>query len=646
MVPLLLALVLQAAEYARAESLLAAGDLRGALRAAGRLAAERPRDARAHLLLGRVHYARPVVGRYAALAAFRRAARLAPSDPEPLDWQVRVGFHLGSDEGEVIAREALLKILALAPDYKDSWARLHELYRNPDIWRRAERALAGHPENVVALERRAELAIALEEPRRADSLLARVLARRAPHLPAYLLRAQAHFQAGSESAGSAWYDSALVYADLDSTGALWGQVWMIASPEEADRHDATPPGERRRFFEWFWSRRDPNLLTRPNERIAEHFRRLAYARRHFRLLHPQSLYHRSALFRGLAAAGGRDFLADLVARTGDTARTRTISQLAGLDARGLLWVRQGPPDVRQAQVLDPLRPVVLHDVSPLDLESWLYRTPAGPVTIAFARGSAGMWRGQFGGDFIFYPVSGRQVAGARLLLQADRTTIPARLRVWVWGASFKSVEFGLTDLYFKSIPDTAAVVLWDEAGGEVARAVGPGVLSAAVPPGRYEFGLDVDSAGLLGRVRGDLTVPDYTAADLTLSSLLLVPGHALADRETTLRAVPADLAFPAGASFATYGEIYGLSADAAGLARYAVRYTFARVRSFPARLLSGAGRVVIEFTRERPASGVTTEQLVIEPGRLPPGRYRVTLAVTDLHRNVKSESAALELIIR
>jgi GWxTD domain-containing protein len=260
------------------------------------------------MAVGRAQFARPVIGRYAALAAFRAAGRLAPTNPEPLYWQMKVGFYLGSDEGDVLAREAILGILALDPDYEDAWERFGTLYRNPQIWRRADRALARYPDQVVAMERRAEVAIALEAPLRADSLLAEVLRRRGPYLPAYLARAEASFDAGRDSAGYAWYDSALAYADVDSTGAMWDAVWMIATPEEVGAHDATPPGERRRFFERFWTTRDPNLLTAGNERIAEHFRRFAYARRFFRLLHPMNLYHRSPRYRALIAAGQRDFL--------------------------------------------------------------------------------------------------------------------------------------------------------------------------------------------------------------------------------------------------------------------------------------------------------------------------------------------------
>jgi hypothetical protein len=53
---------------------------------------------------------------------------------------------------------------------------------------------------------------------------------------------------------------------------------------------------------------------------------------------------------------------------------------------------------------------------------------------------------------------------------------------------------------------------------------------------------------------------------------------------------------------------------------------------------------VFEF--ERAATFSTALERVIEPDRVPASRYRLTLAVTDLTRNVKSESVALEIEIR
>ncbi len=619
------------------------------------------------LAVGRAQFARPVIGRYAALDAFRAAARLAPTDPEPLYWQMKVGFYLGSDEGDVVAREAILRILGLDPDYADVWERFGTLYHNPKIWRRADRALAQHPDNVSAMERRAQLAITLEEPRRADSLAAEVLRRRevgaGPYVPAYLVRAEAGFDAGRDSAGYAWYDSALAYADLDSTGAMWDVVWMIASPAEVLAQNALVPGARRRFFERFWATRDPNLLTAGNERIAEHFRRFAYARRYFRLLHPLNLYHRSLRYRALIAATQRDFLEGRAKRQADPypgaegdrllAASRqlpdvrpgdaTASALAGLDARGLIYIRHGRPDALLRGYFDPLNPLGAPE-SPLDIKGWLYRTPQGTLSIGFRRASGSLIAELAGGDFIFLPTNRRQAASTRVALERDRSTLPAPLATRTWTAFFKSAELGLTDVYYKAQGDSAAVVLWD-AQQEPVRASGPGLLELTVPPGGYDLGFDVVSAGALGRARRETVVPRFSQVDLGLSSLALAPAASLLDREAALRGMPADLVYPAGTPLAAYVEVYGLTTDRAGRSQYRVRYGFEPVRSLTARLVGGARAVVFEFDRSVVA-GAATERLVIQPDKLPAGRYRVTVAVTDLQRNVKSESAALEVTVR
>jgi len=648
------------------DSLLAARRLPDARRAAERLITQRPDDPHAHLALGRVWQAWPTVGRYQALAEFRTAERLAPDDTAPLWGQVEVGYRLGGDEGEAIARAALIRLLEVRPGDDAAWERFLELYHDDAVWRRADRALALHPDDPAAALRRGVIAVALEEPARADSLATGVLARRGPDVSASLVRASASFQLGRDSTGYAWYDSALAHAGLDSSGALWDNVRLIATPDEAARFAATGPGDARRFFLWFWGKRDPNLVTLWNERIAEHFRRLAYARRHFHLLHPLSLYHRSATARGLAAAGLRSLQRQFVAiepqlvpvaserlalaaglgpeprDAADQPGERSIYGLTGLDARGLVWLRHGAPDTRLTKARDPLRSLDLPGVSALDAEAWRYETASVAFTRATA--SAGL---QLGGDYIFTPTTARQAADTRRLLETDRTRLGAPLSPRVWVAFFRGRTPGRTEVYYRSAPDTAGVALWDERGVAAALAAGPGLLRVSVPPGRYDFGLDVDSAGVLGRIRGAVTVPHFMRARAPmLSSLILGATDSSGDREAVLAAGPADLVYRAGASLAAYAEIYGLAADERGVARYLARYSFVPVRSWVARLLGTRHPVVFEFTREGPAADVALERLVLDPGRLPPGRYRVTLGVTDVVRNVKAESVAVEITVR
>lgn len=647
-----LLLLQQDSSYTRAAGLLAAHDLTAARRAAEHLVAAHPRDAGAHLLLGQVWYAWPVIGRYTALAEFRTAARLAPADPLPLYWQVRVGQHLGSDEGEVMIREAILRIFALTPDYEDCWALFQGLYHSPDIWRRADRALARHPEDPLALERRALIAIALEQPERADSLAAWAVDRAGPSVPRALLRAEAAFDAGRDAAGYAWYDSALAQADADSTGALWDQVWMIASPAEVARQDSTRPGQRREFFQWFWARRDPDLVTPQNERIAEHFRRMAEVRRMFHLLHPYVRWHHSPAARALAASYDRDgFLAAAESGTvldqysparllmadvrddNDTIGRYSVYALANLSARGLVWLRHGRPDYWDRE-----------QGSFFATHEWTYYTGEGPLTIAF-QGIPGAL-GAHGDDIVAPPANRHQAREVRTLLTTDGTSLPATLMARGWSAFFLEGGSGSTDLYVMTAAGEAAAVLRDTVfDGEIARDRGS-LLRLTAPPGVYRLAVDVDSAGAVGRIRQAVRLPAFSWASLGVSSLLLAPGDSLGNREATLAGMPADLSYAAGRAVATYAELYGLSHDSDGRARYRVRYSFAPLRSLIARLTGGASPVVFEFDRESEWRGTTPEQLVIEPGRLPPGRYRVTLSVTDIPSNVKSQTVALDITIR
>ncbi|HEX4633124.1 MAG TPA: hypothetical protein VH163_04785, partial [Gemmatimonadales bacterium] len=232
------------------------------------------------------------------------------------------------------------------------------------------------------------------------------------------------------------------------------------------------------------------------------------------------------------------------------------------------------------------------------------------------------------------------------LLATDNTSLPAPLEAHGWTAFFKAGDPGLTEAYFRAAPETTAVAIWGADGETLARARGPGLLRLTVPPGEYERGFDADSGGVLARDRAHLRVPMYSQVQLGLSSLLLTPADSVADRETMLSGMPADLAYSGVHALAAYTEIYGLARDKSGTSQYTARYTFAPERGLPARMLGKDQPVIFEFNRAVPANAVTPERLVIEPGLLAPGRYRVTLAVTDILRNVKSQTVTLSVTVR
>lgn len=685
MIQLLALLTLADSGFARAESLLAKHRLPEARAAAESLVRAHPDDERAHLLLGRVMFEWPVTGRYEALAEFRAAERLAPDDPEPPYREAMVGFFLHSEDGNALAASSLIKVFAVDPSYRDAWARFSRVYQGPGVWRKAEEALARHPHNPDALRRRADLELELNEPARADSLAGELLALVPNDEEGLLDRAEAGFIASPprDSAGYAWYDSAVAHAADDTANAMWEAIWMIASPEEAGRYDSTAAETRPTFLRAFWAKRDPNLLTPQNERIAEHFRRLAYARVHFRLLHPQNSFFYSEMARQLAASFERDFVTSMVSQgciDGDTlaggvgflsgASTDAwltshglgpdfesvdstvagdLMARSGVDSRGLVYVRYGPPDAELDGGPDPSRSCQITAATTsapeMIVEGWSYNSSRGPLTIAFLRHTSGDSEHP-AGDYVFMPISQRQVQSARYLMHTDRTALPAPLEAHVWSAFFRDSIANLTRVYFRSRPDTAAARLWDNDGNVVATTSGVGLISLAAPPGLYQMGIDVDSAGRLGRARRALNVESYPPHRLTLSSLVLSAGAEPLTRDDALRAMPASLTYKVGTPVTAYAEIYGLRANGAGISRYQVEYTFARTRSLLGTLINGRSPITFTFTREGPAEGVQAERLTIEPGRLPAGSYRVTLTVTDLATQQRTRSVAIDVDIR
>ena len=123
------------------------------------------------------------------------------------------------------------------------------------------------------------------------------------------------------------------------------------------------------------------------------------------------------------------------------------------------------------------------------------------------------------------PANRRQYLSTRIALRTDRSVLPAPLVARGWSAFFQSADQGLTDAYYRASGGSAAAVLWSAEGeSDPVRESGAGVLLLSVPPGRYDLGLDVDSGGVLGRARREISVPGFSAVELGLSSLVLAPG--------------------------------------------------------------------------------------------------------------------------
>jgi hypothetical protein len=297
-----------------------------------------------------------------------------------------------------------------------------------------------------------------------------------------------------------------------------------------------------------------------------------------------------------------------------------------LDDRGRIYVRYGPPDDMR--------------VWSLDAETWRYRVPGGEFQVTFAR-RTGAW--DVSGDAVVTPFVSGEVASAGYLLATDRAAAPATLSFSFWRAAFRGGSLWQTELLLilDSVRATAALI--DGDGREVARdSARNGPLRLAAAPGRYILALDAERDGRRGRYRGTIPLPPFTGESLAVSGMLLSPRPVPADRREMARAAPARLRVPAAEPLRFYAELYGLAATA-GTSRYEASYVFERLDGRAgAADRDGRRRTAIGFRRERPARRVTVESLVIDPGRLSPGRYRLRLEVHDTIARSRVVSTTVE----
>jgi tetratricopeptide (TPR) repeat protein len=616
-----------------------AGRLPEARRLAERLSYARPQDPRALTLLGRVMLAWPVFGRWKADSLFTRAGALDPENPEPFYYLGLVGIALRGDDGEWVARRGLSRVLALAPAYRDAWTLWSGLYR-ADVERRAGvAALARHAGEPAPDLWRSQLLIELRTYDEARPILDALIAR-APDDPApRALLAQALFEMGRDRDASAVYAAALARAAADTGAVLWRQVRSIASPAERRSFEQTPPEGRTAFYHRFWAFRRPDLRAGVDGRIGEHFRRLREAHERYRLLHPNSRWFHSPrrraapLFQAAvpaclrASVGPAEHLRLRLPATGvaapmDTSETLNLEDQ--LDDRGRIFVRYGIPDERIA--------------CEVGSETWRYRFPGGFLQVTFARRTGG---GDSAGDALVTPIAAGEADAARWLLATDRPSAPATLDFGHWTAAFRGATRWQTVLVI--LPDSAAALaaLIDAAAQDVARdSTSSGApLRLSAPAGRYLLAIDASRAGGTARVRTAVSLPSFAGDSLAVSSLLVSDRVVPADRDAMAAAAPRRLRLARDRPLRLYAEVYGLAA-AGGRSRYTATYRFEPVGEH------AKGRATtVRFRRGQPWSSVTVEALVVDPGRLVAGRYRVWLAVREEGGTGRAASASLEFEI-
>jgi GWxTD domain-containing protein len=212
----------------------------------------------------------------------------------------------------------------------------------------AFRRAAGTPaaESPGAMLARAAIEDDVGQPDSALAIVDRLLTRDPDNAGALLQRARTLFGSGRATGAADWFRG-LALGD----SAVWvqyrGDVAMVVPDSTLRALDHDTPAERAGRMRRFWAARD--TLSGGADRLAEHYRRLTYALQHFALT-----WH------------------------GDPRNAA-----ASLDDRGVVYVRQGPPDEEITLDISGVPPNA----------SWRYREPGGDLVLHFlARNSHAPYR--------------------------------------------------------------------------------------------------------------------------------------------------------------------------------------------------------------------------------------------------------------
>ncbi len=179
----------------------------------------------------------------------------------------------------------------------------------------------------------------------AEVALQQLLAIDSAHAVARYELAQTNLLRGDSLAAGDWY-AVVATGDSAVTSLARRDMILVLPDSTLVAIDRATPRQRAELLRQFWNARDVDALHPPGARLAEHFRRLDYARRAYRLVSERRQFDIAERFR---------------------------SGQVEYDDRGVMYIRHGEPDARSQYFAPGIEPN----------ESWLYRREDGDMLLHF-----------------------------------------------------------------------------------------------------------------------------------------------------------------------------------------------------------------------------------------------------------------------
>lgn len=470
----------------------------------------------------------------------------------------------------------------------------------------------------------------------------------------YLHRATSHFRNGETTEGATAYWQGMDVWDEAAASAYVYDVAMITAEDELVALTDGTLQKRKASFEHFWKKRALRSGITMGDRIAEHYRRLDYARRNF------------AMDFGINTIGTNVF----------GGRRKGVER--EIDDRGLIYIRYGDPELRS--IIQPLS---------ARSEAWGYRQPNGRITPYFFAGGRIIAdplpvfgpvaleafdpryafvaaRAQTAHTYAFMKKAGADtrvgIANAYedASRQNDRIVYDNRVRLFnafyadaakpyfkknvsvfhdfaaFRGNGCTDVVFGLAvpAPAFRATLAIADTFSWEAQSvdtlvshTENGLAQSDGIICTLPDYNAYvRFTVTVDSTSG-GAAGQELHVADFAGKSLIMSDLLFAFERAgsFARGNAQLALAPART-FRQQEPFKVYYELYNLPRGR----KYRTDITFTTLESNPlARLFKGKSKTTVTFEGESNSDDVVTELRTLVP-EVEPGKVQVRIDITDL----------------
>lgn len=512
-------------------------------------------------------------------------------------------------------------------------------------------------------------------------------------MPAYLSLARLNYQRERPQAAETYFWQAVdsIRNEVDAELVFEDVKYVVTEEELQEFRNLTFPKEHTAFFRRQWMSRDPTPAAEFNIRLAEHYRRLRYAEKHY-------IYDRfHSWFNNPDKLGYLKY-------------PPTYYLNDRFNDRGLIYVRHGEPEDR----------VVTVDSGVPANDSWLYGRTKDRAQMVFhfvvdENASANNWRvapflpqPQFLKDRVHWdpkyfrllrgdPLESLSLTEELARKSADAVEIGFRTDRHTWGKEIKPLDFASYTAFFKApndltalevyyslplpsikelakMPDTTVLyehgltlhdLQWKEIerrNGRIPKGKTAGISKEQHFVGQYRFFAKPDSYHVaffarqpatqkLEGWKQDLRLPDFSEKELAMSSIVLASSINPAPEgesfvKNGLRIFPnPSRRFDRKKPVYVYFELYHLQSDAAGKSSFVVEYTTllrkeekSGAKKFFA-LFGGSAKPATTLVVERHADTTSSaEYLALDLGETGKGEFRLGIKVTDRQSGKQQES--------